>query len=303
MPAWECCRVRIGILGNEGSWYVSDLSRAAIARGHTCVRLDFPFVSVSCGQPPAAKPEGVFCREHDVSKLDAVIVRTMPPGSLEQVVFRMDALARLAAAGVTVVNSPRSMECAVDKFLTTARLESAGLAVPATVTCQDSETAMEAFERLGQDVVVKPLFGAEGRGICRVSDTDLAFRTFRTLERTDAVLYIQEFIRHPGFDVRVLMLDGKILGAMKRFSPDDFRTNVSRSAKTAAHSPTEVESKIAMAAAEVVGAKIAGVDLLYDSNGRCYVIEVNAVPGWRAFSRTNNMDVAGCLVDSLQTES
>ena len=292
--------MRIGILGNEGSWYGADLSRAAAERGHQCVRVEFPLVSVSCGEPEPADRKMVGSGEHDLTAFDAVIVRTMPPGSLEQVIFRMDALARLTAAGVTVVNSPRSMECAVDKFLTTARLEAAGLTVPATVTCQDSETAMAAFERLGRDVVVKPLFGSEGRGICRVSDPDLAFRTFRTLERTGAVLYLQQFIRHPGFDVRVLILDGQVLGAMKRFSTDDFRTNVARSAKTATHHATASEQEMALAATEVTGAKIAGVDLLYDESGRCFVIEVNAVPGWRAFSKTNSIDVASRLISSLE---
>lgn len=292
--------MRIGILGNEGSWYAADLARAAAERGCECVRVDFPLVAASCGELASSGRTIVSSAEHGLSSFDAVIVRTMPPGSLEQVVFRMDALARLAAAGVEVVNSPRSMECAVDKFLTTTKLEAVGLPVPATVTCQDSETAMEAFERLGSDVVVKPLFGAEGRGICRVSDPDLAFRTFRTLERTGAVIYLQQFIRHPGFDVRILVLDGGVLGAMKRFSADDFRTNVSRSAKTATHHPTGAEVQMALQATEAVGAKIAGVDLLYDDSGRCYVIEVNAVPGWRAFSNTNNIDVAGCLLDSLQ---
>jgi ribosomal protein S6--L-glutamate ligase len=295
--------VRIGILGNEGSWYGADLSRAAVERGHDCMRLDFPLVAASCGETSAAGNRVVSSGEYDLTTFDALIVRTMPPGSLEQVVFRMDALARLTAAGVTVVNSARSMECAVDKFLTTARLEAAGLTVPATVTCQDSEAAMEAFDRLGGDVVVKPLFGAEGRGICRVSDPDLAFRTFRTLERTGAVLYLQKFIRHPGFDVRVLVLDGEVLGAMRRYSTDDFRTNVSRSAKAATHTSTSDETSMALLATETVGARIAGVDLLYDETGRCFVIEVNAVPGWRAFSRTNNIDVAGRLIDSLQADS
>ncbi|MGZ0170507.1 MAG: ATP-grasp domain-containing protein [Planctomycetales bacterium] len=291
--------MKIGILGNEGSWYGADLFRAAAERGHECVRVEFPLVAASCGEPASVEGKTVSSGEHDLTRCDAIIVRTMPPGSLEQVVFRMDALARLAAAGVTVVNSPRSMECAVDKFLTTARLEAAGLTVPATVTCQASEAAMAAFERLGGDVVVKPLFGAEGRGICRVSDPDLAFRTFRTLERTGAVLYLQQFIRHPGFDVRVLILDGEVLGAMKRFSADDFRTNVSRSAQTETHHPSPAEIEFALAAAETVGARIAGVDLLYDEDGRCFVIEVNAVPGWRAFSRTNKIDVAGRLIASL----
>lgn len=295
--------MRIGILGNEGSWYGADLSRAAAELGHECVRVEFPLVAASCGESASSTRTLVSSGEHDLTGFDAIIVRTMPPGSLEQVVFRMDVLARLTAAGVTVVNSPRSMECAVDKFLTTARLEAVGLTVPATMTCQDSEAAMAAFERLGGDVVVKPLFGAEGRGICRVSDPDLAFRTFRTLERTGAVLYIQEFIRHPGFDVRVLILDGDLLGAMKRFSVDDFRTNVSRSARTETHQPTTTEIEMALAAARTVGARIAGVDLLYDEAGRCFVIEVNAVPGWRAFSRTNDIDVARRLIESLERAS
>lgn len=292
--------MRIGILGNEGSWYGADLSRAAGSRGHECVRVEFPLVAASCGERESVGRRVVSSAEHDLTTFDAIIVRTMPPGSLEQVVFRMDALARLAATGVTVVNSPRSMECAVDKFLTTSRLEAAGLTVPATVTCQDSEAAMEAFKWLGGDVVVKPLFGAEGRGICRVSDPDLAFRTFRTLERTGAVLYLQEFITHPGFDVRVLILDGRILGAMKRSSSDDFRTNVSRSARTETHQATDAESEMALVAAETVGARICGIDLLYDETGRCFVIEVNAVPGWRAFSRTNDIDVAERLITSLE---
>src|SRR5690606_38830919 len=141
------------------------------------------------------------------------------------------------------------------------------------------------FGVLGGDVVVKPLFGAEGRGIVRVSDPDLAFRTFRTLERIQAVLYLQQFVEHEGFDVRVMVLDGGILGAMKRRSTGDFRTNVARSAVGEPHELTDVEADLARRASAATGATFAGVDLLYDRAGRCYVLEVNAVPGWRAFAR------------------
>ena len=71
-----------------------------------------------------------------------------------------------------------AIECAVDKYLTTARLVDAGLPVPRTIVCENAEAAQVAFEQLGGDVVVKPVFGAEGRGILRVSDPDLALRTF-----------------------------------------------------------------------------------------------------------------------------
>lgn len=223
----------------------------------------------------------------------------MPPGSLEQVVFRMDALARLAASGIRVVNSPRSLECAVDKYLTTASLQVAGLPVPATIVCEHEDDAMFAFEQLGGDVVVKPLFGSEGRGIVRVSDPDLAHRTFRTLMRLDAVLYLQRFIDHGGFDVRILVLDQQVVGGIQRRSPNDFRTNVAREAVAVPHQPTEREIDFALRATSATGALIAGVDLLYDQQGHCYVIEVNAVPGWQAFGRVTGIDVAMKLILQL----
>ena len=228
-----------------------------------------------------------------------ILVRTMPPGSLEQVVYRMDVLGRLELSGTRVVNSPKSLECAVDKYLTTARLQSAGLPVPETIVCEHEDDAMLAFERLGMDVVVKPLFGSEGRGIVRVTDPDLAHRTFRTLMRLNAVLYLQRFIRHGGFDVRILVLDNQVVGGIQRRSPHDFRTNVAREAIAVPHHPTDQEIEFALRATATTGALIAGVDLLYDQGGTCYVIEVNAVPGWQAFGRVTGIDVAAKLIHQL----
>src|SRR5205807_4545231 len=126
-----------------------------------------------------------------------VLVRTMPPGWLEQVVFRMDLLHSLQNARVRILNPPRACEICIDKYLATALLAADGLRVPATIVCQTAEAALAAFETLGRDVVVKPVFGSEGRGMLRVSDPELAWRTFRTLERTQSLIYLQEFIRHP----------------------------------------------------------------------------------------------------------
>jgi ribosomal protein S6--L-glutamate ligase len=224
----------------------------------------------------------------------------MPPGSLEQVVFRMDALIQLEARGVDVLNPPRAVECAVDKYLTSARLAAAGLRVPETVVCEDAVAALEAFEQLGGDVVVKPIFGSEGRGIVRVSDPDLALRTFRTLERIQAVLYLQRFIDHEGFDVRVMVLDGRVLAGMRRRCDDDFRTNVSRSARAEAIQLTPREAEWALRASTAVGTRLAGVDLLYDRQGEGYVIEVNAVPGWRALQRVTGCEIATAVIQSLE---
>lgn len=291
--------MHVVVLGNAGSWYCGDLKRAARRRGHRFDRIDFPSLIAHVGRSEAA----LRTPETDLTSADAVLVRTMPPGSLEQVVYRMDALARLEATGVAVLNPPKAIECAVDKYLATWKLAHAGLPVPETIVCEDSEAAMQGFERLGGDVVVKPIFGSEGRGILRVSDPDLALRTFRTLERIQAVLYLQQYIEHEGFDVRVVVLDGRILGGIRRRCPQgDFRSNVSRQGSAEPYTLTEAEEERALRASAAIGTRFSGVDLLYGRQGEEYVIEVNAVPGWRAFAKVTGIDVASQVINWLEQQ-
>lgn len=289
--------MNIAVLANADSWYLHDLKRAAAVRGHDCTRIDYRRLTAGI----AGDTETIDAENAAMTQFDAVIVRTMPPGSLEQVVFRMDLLARLEFAGVTVFNPPKAIECAVDKYLTTARLQAARLRVPATIVCENAESAQAAFEKLGGDVVVKPLFGSEGRGILRVSDPDLAFRTFRTLERTQAVLYLQQYVPHDGSDLRVLVLDGRVIACMRRRGNGDYRTNVARNGTAEPADLRAVEVDMALRSAEATGCRFAGVDLLYDADGRPYVIEVNAVPGWRALARVTGVDVAARVITSLES--
>jgi ribosomal protein S6--L-glutamate ligase len=287
--------MRIAVLSAGDGWHVRDLLRAAAQLRHDAAAVDFRRVAA-----------GLALQAADAARLpalltgfDGVLVRTMPPGSLEQVVFRMDLLHRLQAAGVAVLNPPRPIEVCVDKYLASACLEGAGLRVPPTVVCQHADAALEAFEILGGDVVVKPLFGSEGRGMLRVSDAELAWRTFRTLERTQSVLYVQKFIQHPGFDLRVFVLGGQVLAAMRRYAYGDWRTNVAQGGVAEVVRLHPVEEQLALRAAEAVGALVAGVDLLYRVDGELYVIEVNAVPGWRALAPVTGVDVAAATVRFL----
>jgi ribosomal protein S6--L-glutamate ligase len=277
--------MRIALLTGGDGWHVRDLARAAAGLGHHATPVDFRRAWAD-----AAAADG------SLAGFDAVLVRTMPPGSLEQVVFRMDLLHRLEAGGVRVVNPPRAVEVCVDKYLAAAKLAAAGLPVPPTVACQRADDALEAFTALGGDVVVKPLFGSEGRGMVRVSDPELAWRTFRTLERTQAVLYLQQFVRHPGWDLRALVLGGRVLAAMRRTAHGDWRTNVAQGGSAEPVRLSADDEALALRAAEAVGAPVAGVDLLPGPGGERYVIEVNAVPGWRALAPVSGVDVARELV-------
>lgn len=278
--------MRIALLSAGDGWHVRDLQRAATQFGYDAVPVDFRRVFTSVSVAAADSLAG----------FDAVLVRTMPPGSLEQVVFRMDVLHRLQTRGIRVLNPPSAVEMCVDKFLTSARLEAAGLRVPPTIVCQHADAALEAFIQLGSDVVVKPLFGSEGRGMVRVSDPELAWRTFRTLERVQSVLYLQQFIPHPGWDLRAFVLGGRVLAAMRRRAQNDWRTNVAQGGKAEPVDLTAEEERLALSAAAAVGAPLAGVDLLPGPNGEWYVIEVNAVPGWRALAPVVGVDVASEII-------
>jgi ribosomal protein S6--L-glutamate ligase len=283
--------MRIALLSAGAGWHVRDLQRAATLLDHDAVVVDFRRLSAA-----------VACSVDALAGFEAVFVRTMPPGSLEQVVFRMDLLHRLQARGVRVLNSPRAVETCVDKYLATARLAAAGLRVPPTIVCQHADAALEAFATLGGDIVVKPLFGSEGRGMMRVSDPELAWRTFRALERTQSVLYLQQFIAHPGWDLRVFVVGGRVLTGMRRRSNGDWRTNVAQGGCGEVVRLSSQEEALALRAADALGVAVAGVDLLPAPAGEWYVLEVNAVPGWRALAPVTGIDVAVALVRFLTTE-
>lgn len=272
--------MRCAILAGGDGWHVRDLRRAAALLGDDAVAIDFRRVSA-----------GVAGGADVLAGYDAVLVRTMPPGSLEQVVFRMDVLHRLQARGVAVLNPPKAVEVCVDKYLATSLLEAAGLRVPPTIVCQHADAALEAFTQLGGDVVVKPLFGSEGRGMVRVSDPDLAWRTFRTLERTQCVLYLQKFIAHPGWDLRAFVISNRVVAAMRRHARGGWRTNVAQGGAAEPVRLSREEEDLALRAARAVGCPVAGVDLLPGPGGELYALEVNAVPGWRALAPVTGVDI------------
>jgi ribosomal protein S6--L-glutamate ligase len=282
--------MRFAVLAAADSWYARDLARAATGDFEITT---LPFSEITAGIGGELR---VISAGRELADFDAVIVRTMPPGSLEQVVFRMDCLARYEAAGGVVINPARAIEAAVDKFLTSAKLQAAGLLTPRTIVCQTADDAMAAFEQLGGDVVLKPIFGSEGRGITRLNDEALALRAFKMLAQLGAVLYVQEFIEHEGCDLRLLLIGERVL-AMRRKNPLDWRTNISRGAKAEAFIPDNSLIAIARRAAAAVGAPLAGVDLLPGRDGRLYAIEVNAVPGWKGLAKALDVDVARLVLE------
>jgi RimK family alpha-L-glutamate ligase len=229
--------------------------------------------------------------------VDLVLARIIPSGSLEQIIFRVDALHRLEDRGIRVVNSPRAIERTVDKFWTSTLLEQCGIPTPETVVCESPEEALAALRALG-DVILKPLFGSMGLGMVRISDEEMGFRVFRTIEQIRGVYYLQRALDHDGVDIRAFVLGGRLLGAIERRS-SGWRTNLARGGTARGVVLNDERSSLAVRAAAAVGAEYAGVDLLTARDGTTYVLEVNGIPGWKGLQEATGLDVAGRLIDYL----
>jgi ribosomal protein S6--L-glutamate ligase len=284
--------VQVIVLAARAGWHTHELERAAAARGHQLTVLPYEGLVARIGPAP-----GLRSRNTELDSADIVLARIIPSGSLEQIIFRVDALHRLEDRGTRVVNSPRAIERTVDKFWTSTLLEQCGIPTPETVVCDDAEEAFAAYRRLG-DVIVKPLFGSMGLGMVRVSDEEMAFRVFRTIEQIRGVFYVQRTVDHDGTDIRAFVLGGRVIAAIERRA-SGWRTNLARGGTAHSVSLPGRLAGLAVRAAAAVGAEYAGVDLLTGQDGTTYVLEVNGIPGWRGLQEATGLDVAGRLVDHL----
>lgn len=300
-------RLQLTVLASGHGWHVQDLHRAAEKMGVGLQTALFQDLHLEISTESGPFEEKIYVGPHRLDDQAAVLVRMMPPGGLERVVFRMDALHRLQERGVPVVNPPRTVEMAVDKALSLARLAAAGLPVPRTWVGELPQDALIAFEQLGGDVVCKPIFGSEGRGLVRLQQKEMAWRVAHGLAQLGSVIYFQEFMENDGSDLRVMVLNGQVLAAMRRTaSPLDWRTNVAQGAKAEMlrQVPHDV-AELALKVAKVMGGVILGVDLMRSrTNGRWHLLEVNAVPGWRALGAVTGVDIAaewlGAVVRGLK---
>lgn len=284
----------IALVGEPTGWHVGRVGDAALRRGHrqACVRWEELSTAVGGGGRELFLPEAI-------SEADAILVRSMPAGGLEEVIFRMNVLARLTASGRLVVNAPRSLELAIDKHLSLAVLAAAGIHVPRSQVAQAPEAIRAAWHDLGGDAVTKPIFGSRGKGIERI-DTPASLERFIASRQPGTVAYLQEFVPHGRWDARILSI-GDRLFAMRRVSDGDWRTNVALGARAEPFDAPPHWFDLAARATRLLGLDMAGVDLLEGPDGDPVIVEVNAVPGWRAMEAVVGENLADIAVRHLES--
>ncbi len=296
-------RRRFLVLGGGEGWHANQLREAAGKCDCDLAIASYESL-VARVQSTAANPSpagsDITCQAGPLRDFDAILTRTMPAGSLEQITFRLATLHSLSTP--PLINPPRSLEIAIDKFATLARVAELGYLVPKTVVVQSRAEAVEAFDELGGDCVIKPIFGGEGRGVMRVCDPQLAWYAFSTLESLDAVCYLQEFVAPGGIDTRLLVIGDRILG-IRRQNENDFRTNVSSGGRCTSVQPTDEQAKMARHIVRSIGLRFASVDLIDTDDGHYRVLEVNAIPGWKGAQQVAPFNIAKAILRLMHAEA
>jgi len=302
----------IGILGTESGSQIRELKAALesldckvllidprkmtsrLPEKNVLYKVDNSPDMIGSGRQNAAPTDFADAVQTRLDELKGLIVRSLPGGSLEQVIYRVNVLHYLEKLGVKVINSASVIEKSVDKFYTTALLAKSGLPVPRTVVTENYMQAMEAVEEIGS-VVVKPIFGSLGKGIVRVDEPDTAHRVYKALELGRYVFYVQEYLESGGEDFRIMVAGGKVIGAMRRRG-EHWKTNISHGARADKYQPEPEMIRLALRTAEVLKADYVGVDILV-SGDKPYILEANSVPGWTGLQTVSDIDIAQILAE------
>jgi len=296
--------MKLAIFTDEVGWHTRQLQAALRARGALgrCVDL------ADCQIDTTAAWHGLVIPGFGRELPDAALVRGIAGGSFEQVTKRLGVLHALREFGVPVYNDARAIERSVDKSMTSLLLRAAGVASPPTWATESAAQAQRIVMResaAGHALVLKPLFGSQGKGLQRVGCVDGVHQPLPAIDRVyGGLAYLQRFVppasHTTGFDWRVLVVGGRAVSAMRRVSTH-WVHNVAQGARCEAAVLTPTLVELAERAARALDMDYAGVDLMPGAGDAAgiQVLEVNGVAAWQGLQRVTPFNIARCIVDDL----
>ncbi|WP_428422928.1 ATP-grasp domain-containing protein [Methylibium sp.] len=291
--------MKVAIFTDETGWHTRQLQQALRARGAEgrCVDL------ADCRIDTTAAWHGLVIPGYGRELPDAALVRGIAGGSFEQVTKRLGVLHALRELGVPVYNDARAIERSVDKSMTSLLLHAAGIPTPPTWAMESPAQAQRLVTResaTGHAVVLKPLFGSQGKGLQRVGCIEGVHVPLPPLADYGQLAYLQRFVpalEQPGHDWRVLVIGGRAVTAMRRVSAH-WVHNVAQGARCEPALLTPDLAERAQAAAAALDMDYAGIDLIPSPDG-ALVLEVNGVAAWQGLQRVTRFSIARALVDDL----
>ena len=285
---------RIGLVIDRVDWHAREFAKAFAALGAQTVPVKLPLSGFATQSMSGLSIDGFAD-----TLPDAIVVRSIPGGTFEAVTLRLGILHALRELGIVVWNDARAIERCVDKSMTSFLLARAGIPTPPTWAMESREAAQAIVRRevAHGPLVLKPLFGSQGRGL----------RLIRTVnDLPDAanvagVYYLQRFVavERDGFrDFRLIVSQGRVIAAMVRHSTA-WITNLKQGGRPIAAVADAEMKALAVGAAAAVGADFAGVDILHGADGRATVLEVNSMPAWSGLQKVTTANIASIVAADL----
>ncbi len=286
--------MKLAILSRAPRSYSTTRLRAAAAqRGHDVKVLNTLRFAIDLSQP---QPELQY-RGKPLSEYDAIIPRI---GS-SITYFGTAVVRQFEQMDVYTPNTANGISNSRDKLRATQILSRHNIGMPATTFVRNRADVRAAIDRVGgAPVVIKLLEGTQGIGVILAPEVKVAEAIIETLQSTNQNVLIQHFVRESrGRDIRALVVGDRVVAAMRRTaSGDEFRSNVHRGGAVEAVDITPEYEQAAVRSAQIMGLKVAGVDMLEGEDGPL-VMEVNSSPGLEGIERATNLDIAGAIIDHI----
>lgn len=269
------------------------LVQAARHRGHDVNVLDTLKFAISCNQ---ATPE-LFYRNKVLEHFDGVIPRV----GASITFYGTSVVRQFEQMEVFCANSATGIANSRDKLRSTQILSRYDIGIPPTEFVRDKNDVLPAIERVGgAPVIIKLLEGTQGVGVILADSVKVAQAIIETLQSTKQNVLVQKFVTESrGKDIRAFVIGDRVVAAMRRVAQgDEFRSNVHRGGQVERAELDAAYEETAVRAAQIIGLRVAGVDMLETANGPS-VMEVNSSPGLEGIESATQRDIAGAIVDFM----
>jgi len=278
------------------SYSTQRLKTAAEQRGHVVRVLNTLRFAIDLSGP---EPDLQY-RGRPLSDYDAILPRV----GASVTYFGTAVVRQFEQMDVYTPNTANGIANARDKLRATQILSRHNIGMPATAFVRNRADVRPAIERVGgAPVVIKLLEGTQGIGVILAPEVKIAESIIETLQSTRQNVLIQRFVAESkGRDIRALVVGDRVVAAMRRTAQgDEFRSNVHRGGTVERVELTADYEEVAVRSAQIMGLKVAGVDMLEGADGPL-VMEVNSSPGLEGIEAATQLDVAGAIVDYIANQ-
>jgi len=289
--------MKLGILSVAPKSYSTQrLRQAAEERGHKVKVLNTLRFTIDLEE---GRPD-LFYRSKPLSEYDAVLPRI----GASITYFGTAVVRQFEQMDVYTPNTANGITNSRDKLRSMQILSRHDIGIPHTAFVRDRADVLPAIKRLGgAPIIIKILEGTQGVGVILADSTKVAEAIIETLQTARQNVLIQRFVKESkGKDIRALVVGDTVVAAMRRVAQgDEFRSNVHRGGKTEAVTLDPEYQHTAVRAAQIMGLRVAGVDMLEGAEGP-QIMEVNSSPGLEGIEGATGLDIAGSIVDYISNQ-